>query len=457
MGRHIVVISDLHLGGSRHPMMSRPIQLAHFIRELPKRAPGPLELVIAGDFVDFLAVEPFAAWTPDPDHAVAKLDSVMRYEPFACVFEALAALLASDHSLAVLVGNHDIELAMPPVQDALVRQLCPDASRASRITFYDDNRAYRAGGLLVEHGNRYDGANENDWTTLRAIASALSRYEQPDEQLEISAGSKLVEKLVSPMKAAGYTFIDLLQPQGELLALLLLAFEPVLTLDAHKIASVLRANHRQRRNRTGAQPGETRHVAFRPDVPVDAELAAVFGDAYLMMRREDERVSVGDLVLAAWSARQDSLCKILERGDSIPARRLEQIRVAISRMVASSGLQLEEPPRDTATEQYGLAAQRILDASRGAVQAVVMGHTHLPKHVGDPDRATYVNTGTWADVIRMPAKAIEPGHEAELEAFLTQLNGRAHRRCPGTFCDVQLDGDGNVTRCRLDEVPQGWF
>jgi UDP-2,3-diacylglucosamine pyrophosphatase LpxH len=54
----IFVISDLHLGGDAPTMMLRPEALAAFIDALPEdhRDSKSLELLIAGDFVDFPAI-----------------------------------------------------------------------------------------------------------------------------------------------------------------------------------------------------------------------------------------------------------------------------------------------------------------------------------------------------------------------------------------------------------------
>src|SRR5437773_1839350 len=58
---NIFVISDLHLGGSGKrelcPRASRQ-RLGRFIQGLTARPVGTVELVINGDFVDFLAVSP---------------------------------------------------------------------------------------------------------------------------------------------------------------------------------------------------------------------------------------------------------------------------------------------------------------------------------------------------------------------------------------------------------------
>jgi len=182
-GKRVVVISDLHLGGSRTVMISRPDRLAGFLRALALEHQGDerLELVIVGDFVDFLTIEPFACWTPDPQHASQKLHDTMDRSSFAPVFDALRDLVKTGCVLTILLGNHDLELALPAVQEALWHRL--DAPR-HHVLFLTDGRAYRVGGLLIEHGNRYDGANGNDWEYLRLIASAQSRAEEPLVTLE---------------------------------------------------------------------------------------------------------------------------------------------------------------------------------------------------------------------------------------------------------------------------------
>jgi calcineurin-like phosphoesterase family protein len=165
--RRVIVISDLHLGGSKSVMMSRPGRLVRFLRGLPHQAKSDekLELVIAGDFVDFLTIDPLASWTPKPDVARKKLNDTMDGELFGPVFDALLELVRSGCALTILLGNHDLELALPVAQEALWRRLSADPHQ---VLFLVDGRAYRVGGLLIEHGNRYDGANANDWEASSA-------------------------------------------------------------------------------------------------------------------------------------------------------------------------------------------------------------------------------------------------------------------------------------------------
>lgn len=66
-------------------MMSNAGALAGFIESLPGRRldDEDLELVIAGDFIDFLAIEPLASWTPNETTACDKLARTMNMPPFS--------------------------------------------------------------------------------------------------------------------------------------------------------------------------------------------------------------------------------------------------------------------------------------------------------------------------------------------------------------------------------------
>lgn len=152
LARRVVVISDLHLGGAAPAMCSRPDVLAAFIEQMPSicRRDEQVELVIAGDFVDFLALEPVRAWTGDEHEAVRKLGALVSDPRFSAVFDALGCFIQAGHRLTILVGNHDVELALPRVQEALLEAV---GAASHNVAFVDDGRAYRIGNALIEHGN----------------------------------------------------------------------------------------------------------------------------------------------------------------------------------------------------------------------------------------------------------------------------------------------------------------
>src|SRR5262245_57560367 len=113
--RRVLTISDLHLGGENHPMLGHRELLSEFFEQLAAHPDKDhLELVIAGDFVDFLAEAPLAAWTPSEGQAVQKLEAVFGRLPR--LFDALARCASCLPRLTLLLGNHDVELAYPRVR-----------------------------------------------------------------------------------------------------------------------------------------------------------------------------------------------------------------------------------------------------------------------------------------------------------------------------------------------------
>ncbi|MEZ4469132.1 MAG: hypothetical protein R3F43_33025, partial [bacterium] len=202
--RIVTVISDLHLGGRfghgddrGFRMMTRPDALAAYIRSLARGS----ELVINGDFVDFLAEEGVegAGWTPfvaDQAAVVERLATLMGAplaageappagrSPDALVFDALADHLTAGGELTLLLGNHDLELGLPAARGAVVERLGPGGGRTR---FVLDGEAYLVGDALIEHGNRYDGFNVVNQDAFRQLRSLLSRGHWPADAQRISA------------------------------------------------------------------------------------------------------------------------------------------------------------------------------------------------------------------------------------------------------------------------------
>lgn len=440
MGRRatrVAVISDLHLGGDPPAMTSRPERLVEFLDGLPAAlaADEDLHLVIAGDFVDFLAIQPWEPFTADPRIAVEKLARTAAGR-FAPVFDALGRLAAGGHRITVLIGNHDLELALPPVQEALLARL----GGPERLSFVADGRALRIGGARIEHGNRYEATNANDWTGLRAVASALSRGEAPEVALRASPGSEAVAKVLNPVKRR-YPFLDLLKPPGELAALLLVAFEPSLLRHVEGLARIALADLHH------GDPRQRRSRHARRGLPAsDPELAEALGEAWDRVQAPaPEAVPVHRWFEFALEPRRDGLAAHFERGEPVPPHRLRQVRLLMRRLLLDDRSSRPDGP----TGPFGEEAARILAENHGAVATVVMGHTHQARHVGPADRAGYLNTGTWADVIRVPAAVLADGADGALEEFLRDLWRDVRPETPATWADLRVEADGAVTRARL--------
>ncbi len=187
-----------------------------------------LELVINGDIVDFLAERSssgpvWVPFTPDPDDACQKLEAIVtRDQPF---FDALGQFLAAGHRLTLLLGNHDIELGLPPVRAKFASLL--GVGGHTDYEFIANDEAYVIGGALIEHGNRYDGFNMVDYDSLRRVSALMSRRQEANNHYTFDAppGSKMVAWVINPIKEQ-YRFIDLLKPENGAVVPLLLALEP---------------------------------------------------------------------------------------------------------------------------------------------------------------------------------------------------------------------------------------
>ena len=335
MRQHVFVISDIHLSQPPVPtMMMHPQELAAFIGSVPARcdADQRAHLMIAGDFVDFLSIEPFESVTRDPRRACDKLRHALAGTN-ACVVDALRAIAQAGAAVTVMAGNHDIEWAHPAVQRAFADML-GDSPRPP--AFVVSGEAWRLGGLLVEHGNRYDGANENDWDGMRALVSSQSRGAtlhardkfRFGEFVKAPAGSELVVNVLNHVRNR-YPFVPLLQPEGVLTGLLLLVLEPSLDADWKKVAKLIGAQQASTRK----APSGLRNVASASST-IDAELDAAFPSTYrsLLSSSGVRDVALGDWVRLFAAERKDSVARAISEGQALPRESLRRLRLLLRRL-----------------------------------------------------------------------------------------------------------------------------
>lgn len=144
--------------------------------------------------------------------------------------------------------------------------------------------------------------------------------------------------------------------------------------------------------------------------------------------------------------REQSLAELIRGGKPVPPERLRQMRAAMHSLVSE---ELFDNGADDGA--YGYAAKRLRDC--GAADVVVMGHTHLARHHGPTGKAAYINSGTWADVIKVPAAALADSEQglAGLEAFLHGLIDDSVRWFRPMYADIRVSAHGTVEHARLEE------
>jgi UDP-2,3-diacylglucosamine pyrophosphatase LpxH len=481
--RQVFVISDLHLGGeygeSNRPddrgfrLCTQLRTLTEFVQTLSRRPNDSprTELVINGDFVDFLAEytpearaqRTFVPFVADPAQAAAKLEAIIKRDrPF---FDALTAFLERGHRLVVLLGNHDLELALPLVRRMLRHAL--QISGRHDFQFVYDGEAYVVGDALIEHGNQYDPWNKVNHGALGRLRSWQSRSLTDDVNHGFNppAGSRLVAEVINAIKAE-YRFVDLLKPETEAVVPLLLALEPGYRRHIGRIAALCVARTRASMwsavtgdvAATGfgdqgfgrdlvARPGRSSETRSRAPVdPLRTLLEDLMpGQSTEFLAAVDEDVD-GDIAAGDAINRWHGLMRLVISSTEYE-RRLDALRQAL-------GVLERHRAFDRSTEslaEYREAAVTL--ASRG-FRYVIFGHTHLARDVQLTDKVRYFNTGTWADVIQFPADVLEDGDIHALRDFVEQMKTGAVSRWINfrpTYVRLDVDESGHVARGELVE------
>ena len=226
------VISDIHMGGQAGFQILRETQrLANFIRRLGKLRPeGRLALVLNGDVFDTLA-EDVDGYVAVAD-AETTVERIMKDRSFARVWDALSEFVKlPGRTLVIVIGNHDIEIAFPPVQRLVVSRLAgEDPSGRARIEFSVMGAGFTCivGGRRVFciHGNEVDAWNYNRYEDLAKVSRRMNAgMPLAQSEWKPNAGTRMVKDVMNGIKRT-YAWIDLLKPETSAAVGTLLVLDP---------------------------------------------------------------------------------------------------------------------------------------------------------------------------------------------------------------------------------------
>lgn len=175
------IISDLHLCDAqvvnpKFPLWkkfkTRPFffddVFTGFLEEIQKKADhAPVELILNGDIFDFdsvmtlpespnfrmSALEKSRGLFPRPERSAFKINVIL--EDHVVFVEALTNFIRKGNKVVFVMGNHDLELHFPIVQESIRKALKLNEDEQSQVRFaewfYISNE-----DTLIEHGNQYD-------------------------------------------------------------------------------------------------------------------------------------------------------------------------------------------------------------------------------------------------------------------------------------------------------------
>ncbi|MGD8670207.1 MAG: metallophosphoesterase, partial [Desulfobacterales bacterium] len=237
------VVSDLHFGGRPGFQIFRQGDtLANFIKNMAAQpSDRKIGVVFNGDIVDFLAEEP--ASYLDPQGAIAKLERIFYEDPaFTGVWSALQEYVAQpNRQLILILGNHDVELALPHVTEWILENLSEgDAAARGSITTCFDGAGFSCmvgnKSVFTIHGNDVDIWNMVDHKQLLDLSLAININELPPDW-DPNAGTRMVIDVMNTVKRK-YPIVDLLKPEAEAVVPILLTMDPGQFRKIAKVMSV---------------------------------------------------------------------------------------------------------------------------------------------------------------------------------------------------------------------------
>jgi UDP-2,3-diacylglucosamine pyrophosphatase LpxH len=375
-----LVISDLHLGnGGKYDAFAAEDELPLF---LDRHAKEPTHVFVNGDSVDFLMNED--PLEMDRARAAQQAKDIVANPATAGVLRAFGGVLARGGAVTIRLGNHDLELSLPEVQDVIARALGQPADVAGRLEFQlgAEPKRLDVGGakILVTHGEHNDGWNKVDYAQL---VKAPEKY-------VYTAGSRLVKQVMNPLtRELGMRFMNFLKPDFQGGALTGLAVNATMVKALFKKASL--DIGWQLFKRIGSLP------SFDDDgtgAGANLGLSDRIGAAGLSAEEQAELESLmGD---------EGGVASFADDGEVSTW----SVKIARAALSAYAGFQ-RKVAGTTGDTFFDLTPDKgeWEDAGRLAKKystgAVVYGHTHAARW-REAEGVVFANTGTWIWLMQLP-------------------------------------------------------
>lgn len=467
----LYVISDLHMGGETgFQILHATDRLAGFIGRLATQPPGlQLALVLNGDIIDTLAEQQVSGYVAMLDAPKVVADIIDRPE-FKPIWEALADFVAADgRTLVIVIGNHDIELALPAVQRLLVERLTRgQPERRARLEFSTTGGGYpcTVGGARVfcTHGNETDEWNINRYEDIARLGRRVN-LGQALPEWHPNPGTRLVKDVLNEVKRR-YAWIDLLKPENSAAFGTLLALDPGRLSKLPELIAIFpkQGDIDARDQRLGgAAPNTGTLAAQGMDQLLGPNLRALQQQA-----SQASRARADEMLLAAEKALDTAAGGEPETDETLGTAGLLRDRLFgwITRVPKEEALRralldwLKDDNSFDTTYGGDKADRQIIDSIGGGFQFIIAGHTHLARAVGLGGGCAYFNSGTWIRLVQFTRAildspenfkrvyaALEQGTLKSLEAqhlildFTTAV--RISRDAHGAVSGVLLQIHGN--------------
>jgi UDP-2,3-diacylglucosamine pyrophosphatase LpxH len=404
MDRVVYVVSDLHLGpgwlpnGELDPLEDFTADEAFetFLAHIGA-SNTPVELVIAGDFLEYCQTLPeLGLASPEDELGCSEAESIRRTKVILGqspelssghpkVFAALRRFMSDGHSVTIIAGNHDIDLLWEGVWALVFDAIYPPGSCGDlRLVEFSHTIGRGEGKIYIEHGHEHDKANRFGDQMMQPFG--MDRF--GTRRLKRCWGTLFVDKVYNQLEQERW-FIDNVKP----------------------IPRVIQLGLRHDFGFTATALGLVARFLLTSGLPPLLGASESFSEADVAAPTIDtvvEGIADPDLKWHLQQQLQDPAYRA-EFEQSIQGAGVIELAAALSG--AAPQLTLDDVTVVTGGEvvlgggggddAYRAAARAVLESDPG-VAAVIMGHTHGPidgssQPVTRPDgsQGYYFNSGTW--------------------------------------------------------------
>jgi hypothetical protein len=413
-----------------------------------------VEIVINGDFVDFLQLKPWDIRV-DRSEAGKKVERIVAAHKGSVLRSLGEFLLSPEHRLTVLLGNHDVELAFPEVWKRVAEAILAASNgrageRLSFVALEKTRVTYvRTVGdvpIHIEHGNLNDPYNGMNYTLL------FQDSERRTCDFQYPPGTQLVYEIMNQHKAK-YRFVDLLKPEIPSVPLLLLALDPKAAVDVpgiglKSLAALGNGFAGWLRNKISG-PVLGRAEAPAPEQPADEDqLSKDMAAAYQDESGATSGISEADAILINQyleSTGEDGVGAAPVMRPSLAGVKKRLARAAISSLGRPVDLNdINYYRRDHPEREDTKWAKKRLT---GNVKVVVFGHTHRPLKTEFDHGRLYLNSGAWANQITLP------GSGEDVADWMTRIraNDERNRRAFPSYVTFAPVDNGITAKLNLWE------
>lgn len=441
----IHVVSDLHMGGAPgFQILRETARLANFIRRVAKAsAETDVALVLNGDIFDTLAED--TGGYVAIEQAAETVRRIMDDASFKDIWDALAAFVqTARRTLVIVIGNHDIEVAFPPVQRLIVERLAGGNPAArGRIEFSTMGAGYAClvgdARVYCVHGNEVDAWNYNRYEELARVARRLNADQRFDPaDWHPNAGTRMVKDVMNKVKRR-YAWIDLLKPENSAAVGTLMVIDPSQLNSLRELAGVVGERTRggfEFEGRLSVEP-----VAASAQPPAPPPLEQLLGPN--LRAAAVVRPAATDMLLAA----EDNLAA--PSAASAPDGTLGTGQLIFDRLTGwLRGVDRAEALRRALLDwlrgdssfNFGDRDDTFKDVMKNvgpSVDIVVTGHTHLARAIDLGGGRLYFNSGTWIRLMQFTEAMLKD--KASFAAIFDVLeNGSMARLDAARYGDKSL-------------------